>query len=490
MIEFGEWLPDQSDLGNTGVLEAKNVLPSLRGYKPVKGISTISNAADNYLRGMFATRKQDGTVQLFAGDSAKLYKYASSDSDLDSVSTSGNYTLASDDVWKFVQFGDSIIGASGHNQALQEFNVESSSNFDPISGAPAAKHIAVVRDFVVAGNVKYSGNVHTNRIYFGGINSSTDWTIGTNQTDIQDIADSGKITGLVGGNFGVVLLERGIARIEYVGSPIIFQVEKIETSHGCEMPNSVAALGTYAVFYLSTDGFKMFNGSQSVPIGSEKVDQFFFDDLNPAHTNRMSATIDPQNQVCMWSYTSNSSTDGEPDKILAYNYAIRKWSLLEIAHESLGTILIPGTTLEQLDNINSSLDALTTSLDSTLYQGDSFTLGASINKKLGAFTGDFLNATIVTKEFEVSPLKTSVINKVVPYVTSKNTAIQPTLSVSVGSRSKQLDDVTFTNASSLNADNFCNVRSHGRYHRVKIETSGDFRYALGVDVDGKSLGTR
>jgi hypothetical protein len=78
----------------------------------------------------------------------------------------------------------------------------------------------------------------------------------------------------------------------------------------------------------------------------------------------------------------------------------------------------------------------------------------------------------------------------VPYVTSKNPAVQPTLSVSVGSRNKQLNDVTFTSASSLNDDNFCNVRSHGRYHRVKVETTGDFRYALGVDVDGKPLGMR
>ena len=93
MIEFGEWVPDQLDLGSSGVLDAKNVLPSLRGYVPMKSLAEVSNAADNYLRGMFATRKQNGIVQLFAGDSAKLYRHASSDSDLDSVSTSGNYTL-------------------------------------------------------------------------------------------------------------------------------------------------------------------------------------------------------------------------------------------------------------------------------------------------------------------------------------------------------------------------------------------------------------
>ena len=76
MIQFGEWLPDQSDLGNPGVIEATNVIAGIRGYRPVRGLSPISNAADNYIRGIFATRKQDRSVQLFAGDSSKIYKYA------------------------------------------------------------------------------------------------------------------------------------------------------------------------------------------------------------------------------------------------------------------------------------------------------------------------------------------------------------------------------------------------------------------------------
>ena len=490
MIEFGEWLPDQSDLGNSGVLEAKNVLPSIRGYKPINGLSALSDVATAYIRGMYATRKQDNTVQLFAGDATKLYKYASSDSDLDSVSTSGNYTLATEDVWKFVRFGNSLVAASGHNQALQEYNIETSSNFDPISGAPAAKHIAVVRDFIVTGNVKYGSTTYRDRLYWSGINDATDWTIGTNQTDIQDIADAGHITGLVGGNFGVVLLERGIARIEYVGSPVIFTVEKVESAQGCHLPNSVVALGCTAVFYLSPDGFFMFDGTRSIPIGSEKVDQFFHDDLNASFNNRISAAIDPQNQVVVWSYVSNDSGDGEPDKILAYNYAINKWSLIETAHESLGTILVPGYSLEQLDNISTSLDALPASLDSSLWEGDTYTLAASKDKKIHTFTGDSLAATVVTREFEISPLRTSVINKVIPYVTAKNPDVAPTLTVSVGSRNKQLNNVSFTSASALNDDNVCNVRSHGRYHRVKVETSGDFRYALGVDVDGQALGVR
>jgi hypothetical protein len=87
-------------------------------------------------------------------------------------------------------------------------------------------------------------------------------------------------------------------------------------------------------------------------------------------------------------------------------------------------------------------------------------------------------------------MRSSVINSITPYVTAKNPAVQPTLSISVGSRSRQIDNVNFTSAGAITADNLCNVRSSGRYHRVKVETTGDFRYALGIDVDAKPLGRR
>jgi hypothetical protein len=204
----------------------------------------------------------------------------------------------------------------------------------------------------------------------------------------------------------------------------------------------------------------------------------------------VTSTIDPNNQIVLWSFPSNSSSDGTPDTIIIYNYAVNRWSIVELTHQSIGTILLPGYTLEELDTINTNIDALTTSFDSPIYAGESFSLAASKDNKLQSFTGDILGATITSREFEVTPLRSSAINSVTPYITAKNAVTTPTLTVSVGSRSRQIDDVTFTSASSLNADNICNVRSHGRYHRVKIETTGDFRYALGIDVDAKPLGRR
>ena len=488
MIPFGEWLPDQSDLQNSGATVATNVIPAARGYRPFQGIATLSGAGDAYLRGFFGSIDSSDTVHLFAGNASKLYKFTNATGALSDVSVGGGYNLDSSDQWRFIQFGNSVIGSSGLNTGLQAYTIGTSSAFATVSGAPAAKHLAVVRDFVVTANVKYSGTAHPFRVRWSAINDATSWTIGTNQADIQDIPDAGNITGLVGGQFGVVLMERAIARMEFVGSPLIFTFEQVETGHGCNYPNSVAALAPTQVFYLADDGFFMFDGKRSIPIGAEKVDTFFFDDLNPHQTDRISCSLDPVNQLVLWSYVSTSSNSGEPDKIIMYNYAVNRWAIAEIDHEFIGTIISPNFTLEALANISSSIDTLGTSLDSRLWSGGQSAFAASKDSKIASFTGDPLAAVLETQEFEPSKLKHSLVKSVTPYLTSKDVA--PTLTVQVGSRSRQIDSVNFTNTSVLNSDNIVPVRANGRYHRVRVNASGTWRYALGVDVEAVPLGRR
>ncbi len=169
----------------------------------------------------------------------------------------------------------------------------------------------------------------------------------------------------------------------------------------------------------------MFNGQRSIPIGAEKVDTFFFDDLSPNFINRLSCAIDPVNQVVLWSYVSRESISGEPDKIIMYNYAVNRWSLAEIGHEFIGTIVSPNFTLEALDNISSSLDALGTSLDSRFFRGGQSAFAASSNSKIASFTGDALSATLETGEFEPANLRKSLVKSVTPYVTSKDVAPTP-----------------------------------------------------------------
>ena len=121
MIPFGEWLPDQSDLGSVGTTVATNVIPAARGYRPFLGLAELSAATDAHLRGFFGSIDSGGTVHLFAGNATKLLKLNNTTAALTDVKSSA-YTLASDDQWKFVQFGNSVYAASGLNNLLQKIH--------------------------------------------------------------------------------------------------------------------------------------------------------------------------------------------------------------------------------------------------------------------------------------------------------------------------------------------------------------------------------
>src|SRR6056300_684726 len=112
MITFGEWLPDQPDHMNPGVLTAENVIPAFKGYRSFPQFVEYSSAtADAKIRGIFAAKDNAGNVKLFVGDAAKLYEFNASTSALDDVSKAGSpaYDLLGDERWRFVQFGEYVI---------------------------------------------------------------------------------------------------------------------------------------------------------------------------------------------------------------------------------------------------------------------------------------------------------------------------------------------------------------------------------------------
>lgn len=486
MIKFADWLPDQAAYENPGSTVASNVVPTAKGFRPFRGLAPLSGAATAYLRGIHATRDSSDNVSVFAGDATKLYKMNNGTFALADISAGGGYSLTADEQWDFVEFGTDIIAAGDRGIALQKFAVGASA-FAAVSGAPGARHLAVVKDFVVTGNIEYGGSTYRNSVRWSQINDANTWTIGTNQADVQAIADAGAITGLVGGETGVVLLEKAIVRMQYVGSPLIFSFEKVETGHGCNYPNSVASLGPNQVFYLSDRGFQMFDGQRSQPIGSEKVDRFFFGDMKDAFRDRLSVAIDPENSIVCWSYASIASS-GAPDKLMVYNYALGKWSLISLAHEGLGTIYLPGQTLESLDNISTNIDTLGTSLDDRAFVGGNFQLAASKDNKIHTVSGEALDAILETTEFEPAKMRQSMIKSVTPYVTAQDG--NPTVTAQVGSRVNQQANVTFSTASSINAANFAPTRATGRYHRVRLNISGEWRFAQGVDVETTAMGRR
>ena len=295
--------------------------------------------------------------------------------------------------------------------------------------------------------------------------------------------DSGAITGLVGGEYCTVLTERAIFRATYTGPPLIWQFDKVVSSRGCAFKESVCNVGS-TVFFLDNDGFYAFDGQKTIPIGSEKVNNFFKQDFDSNYDYRMSASVDPINEVAMWSYTSTQSPSGQPDKIIMYNYALDKWSLAEVEADLLAPMFSSGYTVDGLVNLSSTVDGLDIQLDSRFFKGGQYFFGGAYGNKIYAFTGAPLAATIETSEAPLSTGKHSLVTRVYPYYENGD------VTLSVGTRDTHGETFSFSSAVAPNASGFAPFRAQGRYHRARMSISGGWDKALGIDIEAREIGRR
>ena len=485
MITLGEWLPDQPDTNNT-VVTAENCIPAAQGYRSMNSFVEYSEAADSKILGIFAAKDAADNTKLFAGDAGKLYLHNTSTNALDDVSKAGTpaYDLTDDERWRFIQFGDNVIAAGGIGEELQKFQVGTDSAFSNLAGSPPkADHIAVVRDFVWVGNIDEGSGRVPFRVRWSAFNDIDSWTSGTDQSDFQDIPDSGKVQGLVGGEYCTILMERAIYRATYVGLPLVFQFDKVESERGCAFSGSVCNIGSL-VFYCSDDGFYAFDGTRSTPIGSEKVNDFFLADFDSNYAGRMTASVDPLREVAMWSYTSVNSPSGQPDKILIYNYVLNRWSIANVEADLIAPFFSAGYNVDGLTSIQTLVDNLPQTVDSRFFKGGQYFFGGALDDKIYAFNGDPMDATIVTGEIPISKGKHSIVTRVYPYYDGGSVTVQ------VGTRNTTNTAVTFTAASSENVDGFCPVRAQGRYHRVQLNLTNRWSTAQGIDFDGREVGRR
>jgi hypothetical protein len=473
-IQLGEWMPDQS--GITGALtDAKNVVSQAVGYGPFPTAVSFSTSATEDLISLYAAKNPDNTTQLFASGASKIYTVSGVGA-LTQVK-SGMATGINDKV-RFTQFGKVVITTNNADK-LQAWTLGTSTSFaDLDASAPVAKYITVVRDFVVVANTYESAEQKQYRVRWSAINDETDWTEDVNtQSDYQDIPDGGQIVGIRGGEFGLVFLERAISRMSYVGTPFIFQFDNISRNKGCMVAGSIAQYQGIT-FFLSDDGFYMCDGQQVIPIGSEKVDRFFIDDASESDYNSMSSAVDPIRKLVIWNYVA---IDGNR-KLIIYNFATKRWTYADAGTDYISEASTTAVTLEQLDDINASIDALTTSLDSRLYVGGKYFLGGTQGAKVYTYTGTSASGQIATGDIDLGGQ--SVVTLARPQVDTGSATI------AVASRQLLSQDVSFGTPVAADSENRVSLRSSGRYHRLQLVPTGNWTNAVAIDVDVSGQGVR
>jgi len=501
---------------------------SAHGYST--GDSVTVDASNNVFDGSYAiTTVPTSTTFTYAKVNANVTSAAATGTVIGSA-YSGTYR------WQFLQFGNYALATNGSDK-VQYYDINASSYFgDLATTAPIAKYITAVRDFVVCANI--GAGTNPSRVQFSDINDPTDWTPGAaSQSDSQDLPDGGDITGITGGEFGIVFLEKAIVRMSYIGSPLFFQFDTISRNVGCIEGGSIAQYGG-VTYFLSDDGFYSCNGQQITAIGSEKVDRYFFNNANIGDIDSISAAVDPERNLVIWDYTTVSGPRG----LLIYNFETQKWCEADTDVDYLSTLATSGVSLEGIDtayNITAgsfvatkqytirsvgttdytligavantvgvlftatgvgsgtgvaidmaasaaalkTIDTLVTTMDDRLYKGGKFLFGGVRDAKIITFTGTPATATITTNDLEYG--YNSVLTLIRPSVDNGSA------DASVASRRMLDDTITYSTAVSASSEDRCPVRSAGRYHRVSLTPTGaNWFSAIGMDIDYSTQGTR
>jgi hypothetical protein len=475
---------DQGDLSLDSIVKASRTITNVARTSNVTTITT--SVAHGFSLGDTVTvtavtnTSVNGTFTVATVPTTTTFTYSNTGTNIISGADTGTVTFAyvtpTDQRWRFTQFGNVIVAANGGNR-IQGYNLDTSTTFQDLAAdAPLARYVTVVRDFVVSG---YQA-VYPNRVQWSALGDESSWTTSaTTQADFQDIPDGGSIVGVTGGEFGLVFLDRSIHRMSYIGSPLIFQFDNISRNLGCYEANSIIQYGGTS-FFLGDDGFYACDGQNIIPIGNEKVNRFFFDNVDEGTLYLMSAAVDPTKKLIIWAYASNSSAT--PDKLLLYNYQTQKWTSGTTTVDRVASAATPAVTLEGMD-VYGNLDTILTTFDSRLWLGGKLQFAGVDGTKIVTFTGANATAIIETGDIEM-PGATSAITMVKPIVDDGSA------SVALLSRRLLTESTVFGSQTAADAENRVSVRGVGRYHRLQLTPTGSWTSAVGMDIDLSPLGTR
>lgn len=478
-LPFGELAPDNAPLNATTLQIADGCVPIANGYAPIKQFAAESGLTlPAACMGAASFKSPDGSTWTFAGTSTNLYIRSPSAW----TSVGSGYTTP-ETGWRFEQFGGLVVASNGVN-APQKFNTLGGSAFAALSGSPPRmRYLAVVRDFLVAGHLNDNGLL----LQWSAINNAEGWTVTTDLSDYQAMPVGGNITGLAGGEYGIVFQEDRIVRMTFEQGPTVFRFDEISTNLGCRIPNSIVQEGRNIYFY-SPRGFMVTDGSSVTPIGNERVDSYFNGLQNKLYHVNMSAAVDPVRKLIVWTVPDKAV----PDKWLIYNYALNRWTTHTQAAEFILTGRTRDITIDEDVSGVTGDDVLDTadlpSLDSAAYMGGDPTFYMfNSSHAFGGLTGANAAATWGMGDLELVEGLRARLRRTMPYIDAASG-----LTLTMQGKARFGDALTTETYTSLRASGWMPSRSSWRTLRPKLAVAAGttWTYAQGLAFEYEAGGER
>lgn len=364
--------PDADPTQQGVMTDCDLIIPTLRGFKAIPSDADAGLAtAPSAIASAFSYKLGDGTNQVLAGTegsasaaTSRLYNVTPSGwTDLTSSASGGDYTATARARWTFTTYGDTVYAAQ-KGVAIQK---STGSEFTAVSGAPKALCILSVLDFVMAFNTDDGGAVYgndANRWWCSAAGDPDSWT-----ADIATQATTGLLTDTPGGITAaarvgsnvVAFKERNAYLGTYQGAPAVWGWQLIPGSGlGAYSPYSVVTVEGIGVLTIGTDNIYVYDGSRATPIGTNRVSQFLFSDLDYANAQSIVGYHNQADSLVYWYYPSRQEPTGELTRYLAYNYRSDRWGFGRKSTKFAFAYLSPGATYDSLADITTTYDALPT----------------------------------------------------------------------------------------------------------------------------------
>jgi hypothetical protein len=485
-IVYKEWLPDQPELGNPGLIRAQNVVPGINGYEPfhplvanLGSITASSNISGAFMALGSTTISPLAELNVAAG--LTLWRAEDAFGSF-TFNTAGSRTNSASISDQFAQFENLVIIAGDSNKPYMR-TIGSSSNFTSlgVSGTNnSARAIGVINQFVVIGNMNATANAATSGAHkseyllrWSGIDQPTSWPLANSATATAQQSGEeympsrfGPIYAIYGGDqYGIILQQSGISRMTYVGPPVVFQFDEIDPTHGSYYPRGSVQVGRY-VYFVASNGFYRTDGVAVENIGNGKVNKFFANEQDPFDSFDFSCGYDSQNDLVYFAYSTSGATN-YLDTLLIYSPVSNNWSRasqnVDILVSQVRSEGDPRSPLLGFDN--------------------------SIPRNVGRFNGTAGTAVLETGEFEFNEAGRTYADEFKPLVESSGTA--PAITVRVGYRDDLGTAPSYTSATTPHSrTKVANVRVDAKYMRLETQIVGEFEKVTGIQFNASPSGSQ
>ncbi|WP_406604314.1 hypothetical protein [Bartonella gliris] len=480
-IPIADYRPDVAVVNSNFTDRLVNVLPADGSYIPMPSATVISAPLEEKIFGAIAFRTGNG-VKIVVGGAQKLYSYDSQTRGWKDISQSGvTYQANEENKWSFALFGETII-AVNKNDKPQAFNIRCSQQFADLDGnPPKAGLVKIWGPFVCL--MQLADN--PNRVHWSGLNDATHWTVKQKSCDYQDFPDGEYVQGATETTNPIIFMRSAVYAGSFIpGSEVVFSFQKIQDKRGARSAGAIACLGSDAFFAGDGGFYQIGPDGQLLPIGFEKVDRMVFSSFGKLALDEMQGVIDPVYNRVYWFLQSGNNQQ----TTFVYDWGLQKWSTIQGEPFSFFPVFTAGYSLEQLDEISTSLESLPASLDSSIWQSGAPMLGAfDGQRRLVVFTGAPMEAVVVSQEMGAPDGSFSFITKMFAEVDTVEGLL------SIGERRLRNNHTPLI----WHEERACSFvtgayhgRSRNRYHRFKlrIPEGVSWKHITGFNVDLRSLG--